>query len=544
MTDSQTLLADYARTGSDAAFRELVGRYVDLVYSTALRLVEGDRHRAEDVAQIVFVDLARAARTLSHEVKLGGWLHRHTCFVAAKTMRGERRRQSRERQTVEMNALQDNSGGNFALMAPILDEAINELGEADRTAILLRFYEQREFRSVGAAIGTTEDAARMRVTRALEKLQDLLLRRGVKASAATLSIALSAHAVQAAPVGLAVTISTASALAATAAQTSTAIAAAKTIAMTTLQKSLIAATLTLAVGTGLYEARQASVLQTQVQTLQQQADQIQQAQRERDDAISALTAAQVQIGQLGQEVGENLRLRAEVARLRSEAQAVTRSQPGNASSPTESTAMTWANRVARLKQHLEQVPQARIPEMQLLDEEDWLAVVKGRPLDTDIEYRRALSALRIAGEGKLASLMQKALRGFGRSNNGQFPTDLAQLQPYFDSPVDAAILDRWQIAPGDTVPSVGVGDIIVTQKGPPIDEVFDARLVLGSGGGQGSTDFLLPETREAMEPVFQAYRAAHNGQWQTDLSELQPYATTPEQQAALQKMILRNPASK
>ena len=78
----------------------------------------------------------------------------------------------------------------------------------------------------------------------------------------------------------------------------------------------------------------------------------------------------------------------------------------------------------------------------------------------------------------------------------------------------------------------------------PFDEVFDARLVLGSGGGQGSTDFLLPETREAMEPVFQAYRAAHNGQWQTDLSELQPYATTPEQQAALQKMILRNPASK
>src|SRR5438093_9750622 len=96
MTDSQKLLAEYVQSGSEAAFRELVTRYVDLVYSTALRLVEGDTHRGEDVAQTVFVDLARMARTLSNDVTLGGWLHRHTCFVAANTMRGGRRRQSRE----------------------------------------------------------------------------------------------------------------------------------------------------------------------------------------------------------------------------------------------------------------------------------------------------------------------------------------------------------------------------------------------------------------------------------------------------------------
>src|SRR5580704_16801677 len=105
MTDSQRLLADYAKHGSEAAFRELVTRYLDLVYSTALRLAGGDTHLAEDVAQTVFVDLASLAKSLSGEVKLGGWLHRHTCFVAAKTLRGERRRQSRERQAVEMNSL-------------------------------------------------------------------------------------------------------------------------------------------------------------------------------------------------------------------------------------------------------------------------------------------------------------------------------------------------------------------------------------------------------------------------------------------------------
>src|SRR5216110_1583778 len=124
MTDSQKLLAEYVRTGSEAAFRDLVTRYVDLVYSTALRLVEGDAHRAEDVAQVVFVDLARAARMLASEVMLGGWLHRHTCFVAAKTMRDERRRRNRERQAVEMTALPDHSEANLAQVAPVLDEAI------------------------------------------------------------------------------------------------------------------------------------------------------------------------------------------------------------------------------------------------------------------------------------------------------------------------------------------------------------------------------------------------------------------------------------
>ena len=98
MTDSQLLLAEYARNGSDAAFRELVTRYVDLVYSTALWVVERDTHRAEDVAQTVFVDLACIARTLSNDVLLGGCLQRHTCFVVTNSVRGERRRQSRESQ--------------------------------------------------------------------------------------------------------------------------------------------------------------------------------------------------------------------------------------------------------------------------------------------------------------------------------------------------------------------------------------------------------------------------------------------------------------
>jgi RNA polymerase sigma factor (sigma-70 family) len=206
ITDSQPLLADYAANGSERAFRELVARYVDLVYSTALRLVEGDTHRAEDVAQTVFVDLARMATKLSPNSMLGGWLHRHTCFVARTVMRGERRRQARERQAMEMSALDNHPDIALAEIAPVLDEAINELGADDRDAILLRFFERRNLRSVGDALGINENVAQKRVARALQELATLLRRRGFTLPVAALATGLTAGAVTAAPAGLALSI--------------------------------------------------------------------------------------------------------------------------------------------------------------------------------------------------------------------------------------------------------------------------------------------------------------------------------------------------
>ncbi len=149
MTDSHTLLASYARTGAESAFRELVSRYIDLVYSTAYRLVGGDAESAQDVAQTVFLALANKAGTLPKDVMLGGWLHQHTRFVAGELMRTERRRQLRERQAAEMNAIEDHTQSNLAQVAPVLDEAIGQLDAEDRTAILLRFFERKDFRSVG-----------------------------------------------------------------------------------------------------------------------------------------------------------------------------------------------------------------------------------------------------------------------------------------------------------------------------------------------------------------------------------------------------------
>ena len=105
MTNDEQLLDAYARERSESAFGELVTRHIDFVYSTALRVVNGDSHLAQDVAQTVFIDLARKAGSLPGDVGLAGWLHRHTCYKGATAVRTERRRQTREQTAMEMLSL-------------------------------------------------------------------------------------------------------------------------------------------------------------------------------------------------------------------------------------------------------------------------------------------------------------------------------------------------------------------------------------------------------------------------------------------------------
>jgi RNA polymerase sigma factor (sigma-70 family) len=203
MTETQKLLAEYVQNGSEQAFGELLRRYIDLVYSVAVRSMNGDAHRAQDVTQTVFIDLARSARKLPRNILLGGWLHRHTCFVASTLRRSEARRQVRERIASEMNTP---AQCDFVQISPMLDHALNELSTDDRNALVLRFFEQLDFRSIGQAVGATEEAARKRVNRALEKLQSRLKTGGVTVSTLSLGAALATGAVGAAPAGLATTV--------------------------------------------------------------------------------------------------------------------------------------------------------------------------------------------------------------------------------------------------------------------------------------------------------------------------------------------------
>ena len=205
MPDDAELLRRYADSGSEAAFAELVRRHLKLVYSVALRRMGGDTHRAQDVSQKVFIDLARKAGDLSGRPVLVGWLYRSAQFAARDLMRSEWRRQARER---EAQALLDLSADNgvavdWNALHPVLDKAMGVLTESDRDAVLLRFAEERPFAQIGAALHITEDAARMRVDRALEKMRVVLARRGLTSTTAALAAALVNEASMAAPAGLA-----------------------------------------------------------------------------------------------------------------------------------------------------------------------------------------------------------------------------------------------------------------------------------------------------------------------------------------------------
>jgi RNA polymerase sigma factor (sigma-70 family) len=292
-TDLQ-LLARYTGQHAEDAFAELVRRHLDLVFSAALRQVRSPQ-LAEEVAQSAFTDLARQAHRLAPDTILTAWLYQVTRRTAIDVVRREARRQHREQVACELNAM-NTPAADWTHIEPLLDEAMQALEETDRTAVLLRYFENKSAREMAQTLGTTEDAAQRRVSRAVERLRQFFDKRGVTIGASGLVIAISANSVQAAPAGLAVTISAAAALVGTSlATTATATATAtKAIVMTTLQKTLITATIALAVGTGIYQARQASRLRDQVQTLQQQqaplAEQIQQLEQERDEAVKRLAA--------------------------------------------------------------------------------------------------------------------------------------------------------------------------------------------------------------------------------------------------------------
>jgi RNA polymerase sigma factor (sigma-70 family) len=292
LTD-QHLLREYAERRSEAAFGEVVARHVDFVYSAAMRMVR-DPHLAQDVTQNVFVALAQNARDLTDRPILAGWLHRTARNFSGKAVRSELRRRARERQAATMNDLVSTEpDALWDDVAPELDAALDELSDPDRDAVLLRYFDRKSAREMAQALGTSEEAAQKRVSRAVERLREVFAQRGIAVGASGLVLLISANGVQAAPAGLVLSISTIAALAGTtSAATATATSAAKALTMTTLQKVLITATITAAVGTAIYEARQTSALRAQVRTLQQQqgslAGQNEQLQRDRDDALKRL----------------------------------------------------------------------------------------------------------------------------------------------------------------------------------------------------------------------------------------------------------------
>src|SRR4051812_15199231 len=165
--DDHELLARYVREGSESAFASLVARHVNLVFSTARRFVSSP-HQAEEITQAVFIILARKAGSLRRGTALSGWLYQTARLTAANFVRSERRRQRREQEAFMQSRLNEPEAAAWEQITPLLDEAMGRLGETDRDAVVLRFFDNKTLQEVGATLNLTESAAHKRVTRALE----------------------------------------------------------------------------------------------------------------------------------------------------------------------------------------------------------------------------------------------------------------------------------------------------------------------------------------------------------------------------------------
>lgn len=324
---NQQLLRDYAERRSEAAFTELVRRHINLVYSAALRMV-CDAHLAQDVTQGVFVAFAQNARQLTDRPVLSGWLHRTAQNLASKAVRTDVRRRAREKEAAVMNELLSaEPDAAWEDIAPHLDTALGELSEPDRDAVLLRYFERKSASEMAKVLGVSDEAAQKRVNRAVERLREFFAQRGITVGASGLVVAISANAVQSAPVGLAITVSAATAaLAGTTIATTATATVLQTIAMTTLQKTLIATIVVASIATPLVLYKNSSARQRAAsESLQQQADDLGKQQAEKD----RLSALANQTDNPGARANDLSRLRAEAESLRKQTNALPRARAEN-----------------------------------------------------------------------------------------------------------------------------------------------------------------------------------------------------------------------
>ena len=353
--NDQVLLRAYARERCEASFSELVHRHVDLVHSTALRILR-DPSLAEEVTQRVFLALAQHSAKLQERASITGWLHETARNLAINTVRSEERRRQREKETVAMNHPDTNDAEDlWGQIAPRLDEALAQLNDIERDVLLWRYFERRTAEQIGGRLGLTSEAAQKRVARALDRLRGILAKRGLSAPTANLAALLSTHAVQSAPAGLAATaITAASAASAAFPATSTL----QILMASTKAKLSVAALLAASVTTPL-------VLQYQANArLQEQVEQLRAERAVPPPAQPAAAADASELQRLRNEHAELLRLRGQMTQLRQQRD----NQPTTDSK--EATRKPSDNRLAEEMENARRLL-AKSPEIPMIQSKDF-----------------------------------------------------------------------------------------------------------------------------------------------------------------------------
>ena len=505
MTQSDDdLLRQYVSGSSNAAFTELVRRHLSLVYSAARRQVRSTA-LAEDITQSVFIDLSRNAGRLKPGQPLIAWLYLVTRRTAIDAIRRESRRKLREQSATEIAAMTSDPF-LWTQIEPLLDEAMETLAEADRQALLMRYFASKSLREVGESLGTSEDAAQKRVSRALEQLRAVFVRRGIAVTAAGLAADLSAKVFLAVPAGLSASVSTGALSAALLVQTT------NTIAMTALNKTLIVTSLVLVAGL-VYQAHLIANERSQALGLQQritgQLLHSQQLSEERDRATALLAKKHTELE------SDQIHAKKEDA--------------------NDSALESWLGRVSRLKERLGRMPEKNIPEMRFLTSSDWLSVTLNNGLETEAKVTLALADLRRRAKLKpeLFQNLPNAIRAYSKEHDGRAVTDIAQLRPYLNPPLDDDILQRYGLVPVATSfwperPATnGIGQSTLMEKAV-VDEDYDILAEFSDGGVNVR---IASKLGKIVGEATQAFMQAHHGQEPTAAEQLLPYITTPVDEA-------------
>lgn len=540
------LLASFRHQGSEQAFGELVRRHVGFVYAAAFRIVR-DPQLAEDVVQAVFLALARNAGRLVDHPALCGWLHITTRNLASNWVRREFRRQRLEKETASMHLSHSTSdsapnghNSHWQAAETQLDAAIGDLTTQDQHTLLLRYFQGKSARETACQLGISEEAAQKRASRALERLRQALNRRGIPVGASALLVGLASQPLQAAPAGLAARVAGSTAKLLLADPTLVSSVSHHLLKMTTYQKLTASAICAVLLGASVSHAVKVINDRQELASVRQS----------RNDVLREMESLQDTLSELRDRNGRLLLASLEVDSLRDELARSRRSRATSNSSVrqaldpvAEQELEAMVQRMVRLKEWARTNSSHVLPEFQLLSAGDWLSAIKDRPMDSAVDFRRAMSFVREVAQRKFGLRINDALRAFQKGTGRAMPTELSELLPYFSSPPDPAMLNGWTLIPATSLPSLWFeGEVAITQKAA-IDEVLDVRFGIGQNGF-GSADFSALDTGTELQRLNQAYMDDHNGEWPPDISGLLDYAKTPREIELVNRFIERQQAGR